>query len=223
MRSPGGYRGLLSIRCRCGSSPSLMAVWSLLGWRNSKWDLSSWRPCSLTMEPRMLSTPSKQSSWMPKSIREVGSGSLVRIRRRSVHRATFHKYSHEKQPSNSHQDASPPVFMSPLRNRLNGLFIEEEILEAGQRTIRIHASTFSENVTVSFVIVAGRARMKQESRLAFASTLIELPTMEFGELERRQTFAILLASQMTKLRGFALRQEAIFESDFGANGSVTST
>ena len=68
------------------------------------------------------------------------------------------KNSHEDDEGDAHQEHGPPELGHPLGNGEEGLLIEQQVLESGQRTFSIDFSALEEDVAVALEVVARRSR-----------------------------------------------------------------
>ncbi len=82
----------------------------------------------------------------------------VWIGRRSVDGKTADEDSHEDDEGDAHQQNGPPELGHPLGNSEEGLLIEQEVLESGQRSFSIDLSALEEDVAVTLEVVAWRSR-----------------------------------------------------------------
>lgn len=73
-------------------------------------------------------------------------------------------------------------YLNPLGDSFYRPLVEEEILETGQRSIRVDASTLAENVAVTLVVVARTAGMQHEAAVTTTIALDEVGAIwrEFG-------------------------------------------
>jgi hypothetical protein len=64
---------------------------------------------------------------------------------------------HEDNKSDAHQEHGPPELCHPLGNGEEGLLIEQQVLESGQRTFGIDLSALEEDIAVALKVVARRS------------------------------------------------------------------
>lgn len=80
----------------------------------------------------LLRSPPLQSAW-----KRFGRGEF-RVTAWCVHTADLDEASHEHDEGNTHQQHCPPMGHNPLCNVLIELWVEDGLLQPGQRPVCIH-------------------------------------------------------------------------------------
>jgi len=82
-----------------------------------------------------------------------------------VHGTAFDKRPHDHDEGHAHENHQIPVIDNPLGHRLQGLPVEQQILQPHQRSICIHGSTLEEHIAVALEVVARRTWLQTYATL----------------------------------------------------------
>lgn len=127
-----------------------------------------------------------------------------------MHSAALDENAHENNESDADQHHDVPVVRDPVGHREQRLFVEQQVLQSHQRTLRIHRATPQEHVAVALEVIARRSWPQTYSALRQVVQVIELARTATGI-----RVVVLLTRQVAQLALVNVRDDVRREEALG--------
>lgn len=112
------------------TAPTSRAV--IVRHRNTSWPVTT---MGMTHSPQGVHRP-------PQRVGDAPGRRFLRVRTGRVHGATLDEHAHKDHKQYAEQAHHVPIFRHPLGNGLQGLLVEQQILELNQRALGVDGTAF---------------------------------------------------------------------------------